>query len=283
MRLSGFSPIPQKITPEYLSMQTDLLTQAGLTVTSIGKTVQGRDIPAFRWGRGEKNLLYVGGHHAMEWMTAVILFRFAQALCMGGRQEYGLDLLYLQKSRTLWILPLLNVDGAILHGTGDEKYAKWQANANGVDLNHNYDAGFADYKIMEKALGIIGPGPTRFAGPAPESEPESRALAEFVRQTNPHLLLTLHTQGEEIFSPPPKGKEATWKRMLASVAALSGYHVSVPEGSAAYGGLADYAAATLGIPSFTLECGKGENPLPPMLAGELFLRLRRLLFSAMIL
>ena len=54
----------------------------------------------------------------------------------------------------------------------DGDFTHWQANARGVDLNHNYDAGFLEYKQIEAEQGILGGGPTRYSGECPESEPE---------------------------------------------------------------------------------------------------------------
>ena len=98
------------------------------------------------------------------------------------------------------------------------------------------------------------PGATRFSGEYPESEPETRAVASYLRTVMPTALITLHSQGEEIyFSPHSDPRAARVARRLSR---------GTPEGMAAYGGLSDYAGNVLGIPSYTLEVGKGENPLP---------------------
>ena len=149
----------------------------------------------------------------------------------------------------------------------------------GVDLNHNYDAGFDAYKQLEPSLGITGGGPTRFAGPAPESEPEVGALCNFLRFNQPAALMTLHTQGREIYYTTggkcPPGSGAAAKRL----AALTGYRIAEPSGAAAYGGLTDYCIEKLGIPAFTLECGNGKNPLPPADAPILYGEIRKALFG----
>ena len=50
--------------------------------------------------------------------------------------------------------------------------------------------------------------------------------------------------------------------LAKSFSRMSGYALSVPEGSAAYGGMLDWCIHELNIPAFTFECGKGKNPLP---------------------
>ena len=61
---------------------------------------------------------------------------------------------------------------------------------------------------------------------------------------------------------------------------MSGYALSVPEGSAAYGGMLDWCIHELNIPAFTFECGKGKNPLPIDNMFKIYTDLREVLFSA---
>lgn len=272
-----------------------------LSGSSLASSILGRDIPLLKLGEGKRILLYVGAHHGTEWMTGALLLHFLEELCMAreaGGAVLGVHIPFVLKSRTLVFVPMLNPDGvAIAQGpsadgdllaerrrrmnpSGD--FSHWQANARGVDLNHNYDAGFLEYKRIERELGIEGGAPTRYSGEFPESEPESAALAALIRTLMPAAVLSLHTQGEEIYYAAEakiEGSEAIAHRF----AKLSGYRVAVPEGAAAYGGLADYTAGKLRIPSFTLECGKGENPLPDGDAPLVYASIRRLLFESMLL
>jgi g-D-glutamyl-meso-diaminopimelate peptidase len=54
----------------------------------------------------------------------------------------------------------------LLKMNGREDFSHWQANARGVDLNHNYDAGFHEYKKLEKENDICA-GATRYSGEYP--------------------------------------------------------------------------------------------------------------------
>ena len=129
-------------------------------------------------------------------------------------------------------------------------------------------------------MGIKGGAPTRYSGDAPESEPETAALAAFVRSAKPRLVMSLHTQGEEIYYCGG-GRELPGVRAAAlRLSSLSGYRIALPSGPAAYGGLCDYTTASLGIPSFTVECGRGENPLPPSDFPLIYARIRRMLFES---
>ena len=145
----------------------------------------------------------------------------------------------------------------------------WQANARGVDLNHNYDYRFSEYKRIEEERDISA-GPTLYSGEYPESEPETRCVANLVRTVAPRAVVSLHAQGEEIYAFPHTKRV---KRIAGRLAGMCGYSLSVPDGTASYGGLSDYSGS-LGIPSFTFEVGKGKNPLPESLISEVFIRVR---------
>ena len=54
----------------------------------------------------------------------------------------------------------------------------------------------------------------------------------------------------------------------------------MPSGSAEYGGMADYSGGVLKIPSFTVEVGKGKNPLPHEKFPEIDENIRKLLYLA---
>ncbi len=272
-----------------------------LSGSILTSSILGRDIPLLKLGEGKRIVLYVGAHHGTEWMTGALLLHFLEELCLAqaaGRAVLGVHIPFALKRRTLVFVPMLNPDGvAIAQGVSNDgdllserrrrmnpsgDFTHWQANARGVDLNHNYDAGFLEYKRIESELGIEGGAPTRYSGEFPESEPESAALASLVRTLMPAAVLSLHTQGEEIYYAAEAGVAGS-EAIARRFARLSGYRVAVPEGAAAYGGLADYTAGKLRIPSFTVECGRGENPLPDCDAPLVYASIRRLLFESVIL
>lgn len=276
-----------------------------LSVTSAGSSLYGKAIPMLRIGNEScgTTVMYVGAHHGMEWLTASLLLRFVNEYCeyvRTGQRVFSINPQSLFRSRLLCIVPMLNPDGVDieLHGAdaspipdrlklmngGSSDFSRWQANGRGVDLNHNYDAGFVQYKQLERKAGIEGGAPTRYSGEYAESEPETGMLANYLRfDSSVKMILTLHTQGEEIYYTsggicPPKSKNIA--RLLAR---MSGYTPAVPEGMAAYGGLTDWAVRTLGCPAFTIECGKGENPLPASSFFSVYTAVREMLFTAPIL
>ena len=272
-----------------------------LAVRSLGKSVLNREIPLFILGNEDAPLkiLYVGAHHGMEWITSALLLRFIHEYCeyyREGRTIFGETMENRFKRCTLYIIPMLNPDGCDLavHGLSDghplreqllkmndgkTDFSHWQANARGVDLNHNYDAGFEEYKKIE-AERIIRPGPTLYSGEAPESEPESGALAAFLR-FNPEIrwVMTLHSQGEEIYYTSGNSAAPRAKEIARILARLSSYRLAIPSGTAAYGGLTDWCIRTLQKPSCTVECGSGSNPLPIKDFFHIYMGIREMLFS----
>ena len=267
----------------------------------VGQSIRGRELYCVRLGaRDALPVLYIGAHHGMERLTSAILMRFINEYCEACAADsriYGMAARYLFSERCIYVLPMLNPDGVeiSLHGAdpsgplydricrmsgGD--FMHWQSNERGVDLNHNYDAGFTEYKEIEQKLGIYG-GPGKYSGEYPESEPETAALCKLVRTSEPRLAITLHTQGEEIFCTSGGECPAASRRIGKIISELTGYKLSMPDGTAAYGGFTDWFVAEFGRPSFTIECGRGENPLPASDFFAAYARVRETLFRAPVL
>ena len=272
-----------------------------LTVAGLGKSILGKEIPILTLGCGKKKAIYVGAHHGMEWITSNLLLRFVNEFCelyQANCTVYHRALKSIWEYYSIHIIPMLNPDGVdyALHGVdpgnplyhrvigmngGSDDFSHWQANARGVDLNHNYDSGFASYKQLEIKENIPCGAPTRFCGQEPESEPEVRALCNYIRFHEPiKLVLTLHTQGEELYWKS-RGKTVAGSEFpVRKFASLCGYSVSEAEGLASFGGLTDWCIEKCQIPAVTVECGKGVNPLPISDFFPIYARLRQALFVA---
>lgn len=271
-----------------------------LSVGFLGESILGKGIPMLTLGsaKAEKNVIYVGAHHGMEWITSVVLLRFVNEYCeylKAGRQMYGIGMDQLSRLGSVTVIPMLNPDGVdlqisgipegcpfeerLLRMNGGTDFSSWQANVRGVDLNHNYAAGFEEYKQIERESGILGGAAGKYSGEYPESEPETGALCNYLRfNTGVGLVLTLHTQGEEIFCGDGSAEGST--RLGRRISRMTGYRLSSPERSALYGGLTDWYVREVGKPAFTLECGKGKNPLPLTDYFKIYAGLRELLFCA---
>lgn len=269
-------------------------------VSFLGNSLLGRSIPMITLGKGKKSVLYIGAHHGMEWITTALLLKFANEYCelfeVNGHISHT-SISYLNSTRSIMIIPMLNPDGVeyqingvkksnplyerLIKMNGSEDFSHWQANGRGVDLNHNYDAGFYEYLQNEETQKISNGASTKWCGISPESEPESGLLANFSRFNDDiEMFISFHSQGEEIYYgnnfDPPKENIRIGK-MLEK---LSGYKLKETEGSASSGGFTDWIVKELKKPAYTVECGKGENPLPLSNLFEIYFKLRRMLFEA---
>lgn len=292
------------ITPEILQAFTDELIakRQDIEISSLGKSILGRNIPLYKLGHGKSASLLVGAHHGAEAVTSLLLMKFTEDILNAKRRGHshiaGFSVSELFIRRSIYIVPMLNPDGvAIEHCgaeaagvlrervqsiNGSEDFSLWQANARGVDLNHNYDAEFAKCKEAERSLGIFGSAPTRYGGEYPESEPETAALANLTRMLAKDLTLAvaLHTQGEEIYWDFEGNAPKSAKMLAECFSRVSGYRVARPPKEASYGGYKDFVIQKLGIPAFTIECGNGKNPLPPTAFYGIYQKVLPLLLTA---
>ena len=251
-----------------------------LHVSSIGNTVLGRPIITYTLGEGDPATLYVGGVHALEYITSALLVHFTAQLCACMQNRMPLHTLQpaeFFKRHSAIILPMLNPDGVEIHlhgaktagilaqtveklSGGDTRH--WQANARGIDLNHNFDAGYTLLKKEEVAQGITQPGPGKFGGYRPESETETSALCNLCRQIPFEKVMAFHSQGEELYWHYGPNTPPYAEKMAHSLAKSATYTACSPSGMAAHGGFKDWFIQTTGRPGFTIEVGKGKNPLP---------------------
>jgi g-D-glutamyl-meso-diaminopimelate peptidase len=273
-----------------------------IQIQNLGTSVLGKNIPVVTLGEGERCILYVGAHHAMEGMTTVLLLRFINEYAEGyrtGRHIYNAYLPYLFRQRRIMVVPMLNPDGVdyVLNGVSEENplydrllkmnggsndFSHWQSNGRGVDLNHNYNADFEQYRTFAAKEGICEGAPSRFCGESAESEPETGYLCNFLRYHREHIgsVLSLHTQGEEIYYSSCGITHPRSLSIARIFSRLTGYSLGIPEGLSAYSGLLDYCIQSLNIPAVTLECGKGKNPLPHEQYFCVYAAIRELLFEA---
>ena len=288
---------------EELNLMQD--EHAELNLSYIGQSVFSRSIPLVTLGDkdAKKSVLYVATHHANENVCTSVLLNFISDYLDAYEryaQMYQINMRYLFKMRKIYVVPMLNPDGVeyrlnglekdnpikdrVLAYNGGDDFAKWSANARGVDLNHNYDAYFEEYKEMERAKGITN-GKTRYSGEYPCSEPEISALVNFIRYNSEEIsgALTLHTQGEEIYYSSHGNVPNGASHIADVLSRMTGYKKGQVDGMSACGGLSDWFIKELNKPCFTVECGRGENPLPESSIAEIYTRLKELLFTFPIL
>lgn len=279
-----------------------LLTDYGfISKETIGESLCSRPVDMLCIGNREKQVLYAGAFHGMEWITSLLLLKFVDEVCfsvMTGRSMCGVSPGAILNMRGLAVIPCVNPDGVEIQINGADaagKYSqlvrnvsgsdtkRWQANAGGVDINHNFSAGRERLIKMEKANGIDSPSPTRYGGKYAESEPETRIIASYCRAGNISHALAFHSQGEEIYWSYGAYKDPEAHKMAKIMSYSSGYTLSEPEGLAVGGGFKDWFEEHFNRPAFTIEVGKGENPLPVSDFDDIYQKLREMMVLALIL
>ncbi|MBQ3529393.1 MAG: M14 family metallocarboxypeptidase [Oscillospiraceae bacterium] len=259
----------------------------------IANTAFQRPVSTLVIGTGPRKVIFTASHHANEWITTLILLKFAEefaeAIQTGGR-IYGQDARTLAEQVTIYMVPMVDPDGvdlvvgAIAPGSIQYELAKrlaedypsipfpegWKANLLGVDLNLQYPAGWLRAREIKFMQGFTQPGPRDYVGRAPLNQLETRALAEYTRYIDPALVLAFHSQGREIYwqfgDIPVAGAEELGQKM----ADASGYTLAnVPEQSA-YAGYKDWFIQEFRRPGYTIEVGEGVNPLPISQFDEIY-------------
>lgn len=266
-----------------------------LVCHSIGKSVCGRDITAYSLGNYKNTVLFAGGFHAQEWLTCLVLMRFLERICnsLKKRQKLsGVDLRRAFMSKGITVIPCINPDGVeiALHGAeaaGDlaqtvEEISKgdlsnWNANARGVDINHNFDAGWQILRRMECDSGIFGPSPKQYGGHAPHSEPETCALVRFCERHRIDHAFAIHSQGEEIYWEYGENTPADSLTMANVFSVCSGYSLVKNASLASHGGFKDWFIDYFRRSAFTIEIGKGKNPLPLSQLDEIYEKIEEML------
>lgn len=278
-----------------------LMNYGFLSRETIGESRCSRAIDMLCIGNRGEQVLLAGAFHGMEWITSCILLRFlgeVSEAVKNGQCLCGIRIGTFLNRRGLAVIPCVNPDGVEIQIHGSDaggKYSemiqnvskgdtsRWQANAIGVDINHNFDAHWEKLHELERESGIIGASPTRYGGEFAESEPESRAIASYCRTGHIAHAIAFHSQGEEIYWSYGDYHSDDALRMAKAMSEVSGYTVSEPTGLAVGGGFKDWFEQKFRRPAFTVEAGKGTNPLPLSDFGSIYEKIKELLVISLIL
>ena len=252
---------------------------------TITSTAFQRPVSTLVIGTGPRKVLFTAAHHANEWITALVLLKYAEDLAEAIQTDgilFGQRAKALAEAVTIYMIPMVNPDGVDLVvgaiGPGNIQYDLaqrlaqdypaipfpngWKANLLGVDLNLNYPAGWLQAREIKFAQGYTTPGPRDYVGRAPLSQLETRALAEFTEFLDPALILAYHSQGKEIYWKF-KDYVVPGARELGEVMArVSGYRLADAPYESGFAGYKDWFIQNFRRPGYTIEVGSGENPLP---------------------
>ncbi len=244
-----------------------------LSVAELGKSVLGRSVFVLQLGEPRERVLYAGGFSGTDWGSTLLLLHFAKSLChaldTGGRIS-DIDVRRALLGRGILFVPCLNPDGMeiVLHGADSARELSqcvtalcdnpknWRANARGVDLTHNFDAGWYILRQLENLAGISGPSPARFGGDAPESEPEPRLLTGLCRRVKLRHALALGGTGESICWQYGKFTPDRSQLMAKILSVTSGYRPEDGGGLSDHGTFQDWFIDEFHRPAFTVQPGK---------------------------
>lgn len=251
----------------------------------LASTAFQRPIRTLVVGNGPRKVIYSASHHANEWITSLVLLKFAEDLAEAiqtGGQIYGIPAREIAEAATIYMVPMVDPDGVDLVvgaiGPGNIQYDLaqrlaqdypqipfpngWKANLLGVDLNLNYPAGWLMAREIKFSQGYTRPGPRDYVGRAPLNQLETQALAGYTEFIDPDLVLAYHSQGREIYwrflNYEVPGAETLGRQM----AEASGYTLADVPYASGFAGYKDWFIQQFRKPGYTVEVGRGTNPLP---------------------
>ena len=267
-----------------------------INVKTIGTSVLGNPIQEIRIGKGLKKVHMNASFHANEWITTSILMNLVNLylISLTNRSTIrGINTLNLYNDTELSLVPMVNPDGVdlVLNGPptsryhdlmkindGSTEFVHWKANIRGVDLNNQYPA---NWEIEQKRKVPKSPAPRDYPGQSSLTEPEAIAMAELVKSNQFDRVLAFHTQGEEFYWGY-EGFEPPESEVLAKeFERVSGYKAIRNVDS--HAGFKDWYIQEFKRPGFTIELGKGINPLPLSQFNEILQKAEGIFFASLYL
>ncbi|WP_276736139.1 M14 family metallocarboxypeptidase [Bacillus sp. (in: firmicutes)] len=246
----------------------------------IGRSVLGRPIWELKTGgeHAAKKVHMNASFHANEWITTSVLLKWFKEYCMSlccNSSFFGFSPMKLFSSTSLSLVPLVNPDGVDLVLNGIEgmearkdelerlndhrpNFNEWKSNINGVDLNKQ----FPSLWEIEKYRKPTVPSYRDFPGTSPLTEPESIAMYRLITENPPDRLLALHTQGEEIYWGYKGLEPEESAAVVKDFEKVSGNIYKGIRDIDSYAGFRDWFIHHYFKEGYTVELGKGQNPLP---------------------
>ena len=281
------------LTEKYPFLRSEVLDQ----------TAFGRDLRTLVIGNGPRKVVFSASHHANEWITTPVLLKFmeefAEAIQTGG-DIAGYDAKTLAENVTIYALPMVDPDGvdlvtgAIEPDSFQYNFARrlgqnypeipfpegWKANLLGVDLNLQYPAQWDMAKEIKFSQGFTVPGPRDFVGAGPLTQIEARRLHGYTQYLDPALVLALHSQGGEIYWKFLDIEVPGARELGEEMARVSGYRLADTPYASGFAGYKDWFVQDYRRPGYTIEVGRGTNPLPLAQFEEIYADVKGILAVA---
>lgn len=254
----------------------------------IGKSVEGRNIHALKVGTGKKMILMDASMHAREHMTTNVLMEMIDqyTVAYANNSKFGTyNVRSVLSNVAIWFVPMVNPDGVTLVQSGptamkdpaqvkqingySSDFGRWKANARGVDLNRNFDSRWA-------GLPKGSPSWQMYRGPAPFSEPESKALGQFMSKHPFKTNLAIHSSGQVIYWGFNKQTEFRNTNLARLLSNTTGYGLIKSSETAPTGVSTVYFTKVTGMPGMTIEIAPyaGNAPVPLLRWNDVWTRMQ---------
>lgn len=177
----------------------------------IGRSVRDLPIRAIRLGSGAVRLAIMGSIHG-GWE------RNTERLVAMAREHFAGNPSAISPALSVYFVPTTNPDGLAAGSSSD---AAW--NARGVDLNRNFDTPNWSPDTYGRPGGRYGPTGTRTGagGSSPFSEPETRAIRDFILSRKIDAVISYHSGIESVTAKDGGG--GIGEPLAKEVAAATGY------------------------------------------------------------
>ncbi|XP_013107110.2 zinc carboxypeptidase [Stomoxys calcitrans] len=173
----------------------------------IGKSYEGRTIRGIKISHkdGNPGIFIESNIHAREWITSASATWFINELLTSKDGP----VVNLAENYDWYIIPVFNVDGFVYSHLKDRMWRKTRqpvktSSCIGTDANRNFDSHW-----MENGGASNNPCSETYAGPEAFSEPEAKALADYVTsiQDKINIYISFHSYGQYLLSPYGHTKE----------------------------------------------------------------------------
>jgi hypothetical protein len=244
---------------------TPRITEHSLKILSYAPVEETKDF--------DVRVLVVCGQHGREYVSSEICYNLIRLLQVNVREETFTPKIaeFMARNVGFYIVPVANPWARILVETNETRHCQ-RTNKNGVDLNRNF--------MHKSAFGYMHGSRSKYSddgismednpGPAPMSEYETVAMAEYISYVNPHLVINIHSGGKDILLPydctfdvlPPHYSvmvslaKHTRNRACPACSVGTGASSLYP----AFGTLVDYALDFMGVQlAYTFEVYSSPN------------------------
>jgi len=223
-------------TPYVEATITPFVLEKGPRPVIIGYSVSGRPLETYTFGQGERQVMIVAGiHGGYEGNTT----RLADELILYIVEHPEI----IPSDAKLYILRNMNPDGA---ARGNDIHAR--VNDHGVDLNRNFPV---NWQAEWDRKGCWDDTETT-GGTGPGSEPETRAMVNFLASHRVQALISYHSAALGVF-PGGEPWDEDSKRFAKELSKATGYpYPPIDTGCYYTGTLADYGVS-LGATAVDME------------------------------